>query len=202
MKNAVIASFVFLLSFMPASPAAAGSYDAAADYMCEAGASEVWTYEGYRASDVTYLEMVFGRAPLTEVTKYGIEAHYIPDSGQPYHPFITKFPGELLGSPSTAGGRFDAVLTWTSPAKGRAHFSGYVKLLGEMGGNAEGKRIKAVLQRGSEELWSSDVHGGQSAEFDVEADVAAEEKVRLHLVNTGDDSPDLASFNMKVSTGP
>lgn len=201
MKNAIIMS-VFSLMFFPAAAAGAGSYDAAADYICGAGASEVWSYEGYRASDGTYMEMVFGRAPLTEVTKYGIEAHYLPDSGQPYHPFITKFPGELLGSPSTAGGRFDAVLTWTSPERGKARLSGSAKLIGDMSKNAAGKKIKVVLMLGAKELWSSEVTGGQSVGFEVEAGVSAGDKVHMHLVNAGESPADLTAFNLKVSTGP
>jgi len=201
MRSAIAALAVVGMFLLPVSSPAAG-YDAAEQYACDPATSEVWSYEGYRADDSAYLDMAYGRAELPEVTKYGIEAHYIPDGDQPYYPFLVRFPDGLWASPATVGRRFDAVLGWKAPQDADARFTGSITLKGTLNGEYEGKKIKAMLVRGGDELWSAGIEGGQTVDFDVKVRVAAGDSVHLHLVNEGDHSGNLALFNMKVDTSP
>ncbi len=178
------------------SQARAESYDAVKDGCAASGG--VWSYEGYRAGDGAYLPMVYGHAPITEVSKYGIDASFIPDSGQPYYPFVARFPGMLVGSPATLGKRFDLVLTWTAPRGGDAVFSGYARLMGGVKGGSKGGKVKAFLMHGGKILWAADIEGGATGEFKVSEGVAAGDKVRLHIQNAGGSSGDITAFDMGV----
>jgi hypothetical protein len=201
MKSILAALAVIVVLTLPAQ-LHAESYDAAEQYACDPATSGIWSYEGYRAEDGSYLDMAYGEAKLPDVTKYAIEAHYIPDGDQPYYPFMVRFPDGLWASPATSGRRFDAVLGWKAPQDANARFTGSVTLKGNLIGKCENRKIKAMLVRGKDELWSAEVECGKTVGFDVSAVVGSGDRVHLHLVNQGDPSGDLALFDMKVDTSP
>ncbi|MBI5189335.1 MAG: hypothetical protein HZA22_01475 [Nitrospirae bacterium] len=178
----------------------AASFDAVKDYSCTENIAGTWELEAYRADDGKYLSMVFGHAPLKEVSKYGIDAHYLPDGDQPYYPFVTKFGDVLVCSPATSGKRYDAVIAWVARKDGGAVISGMVKLLGDMYGHADGKKVRASVLLGGRELWAADVTGGAAASFRVEEKVRAGDRVRLHITNTGDSSGNISDVDLHVET--
>jgi hypothetical protein len=79
--------------------------------------------------------------------------------------------------------------------------TGYVRLLGNIRGDLTGRVVKADLLLNEKVLWSGEVHSGEKKDFEVGADVAAGDRVRLRIQNAGDKSGDLAAFNMHVETG-
>lgn len=182
------------------SHANAATFDALNDYSCAEAIAGTWVMEGYRAKDGEYLPMVFGHAPLTEVSKYGIDAFYLPDGEQPNYPFVTKFGDRLVCSPATRGGRYDAVITWTAQKGGGAVITGSAELLGDMQGNAEGRKVRASLVVDGKELWAADVTGGKPASFRVERDVKSGDRVRLHVGNAGDGSGNITKVDLHVET--
>jgi len=187
-----------VLLLVAVSGARAESYNALKDYACADMSGGVWLYEGYRAEDGAYLQMVYDHAPLREVSRYGLDARFIPDSGQPFHPFMTKYPDYLMGSPATVGKRYDAVLTWVAPKNGKVSITGFARLMGNIRGEAEGKKVKAFLVQNGKELWKSDIKGGDTGKFKVGTDVSAGDRVHLHIQNTGDASGNLTAFDMSV----
>ncbi len=176
----------------------AESYDATKDYSCGDVTGGVWSYDGYRAEDGAYLPMLYGHAPLKEVSRYGIEARYLPDSSQPYYPFLTKFPDNLMCSPATQGKRFDAVLTWVAPRRCEVVLTGFAKLMGNLKGEAAGKKVKAFIVLNHKDLWSAEINGGETREFSVKTVVAAGDKVHMHIQNSGDKSGNITALNIKV----
>lgn len=182
------------------SDARSATFDALKDYSCTETIAGTWAMEGYRAEDGAYLSMEFGRAPLAEVSKYGIDAYYLPDGRQPYYPFFSKFGDDLICSPAGAGAGNEAVLTWVAAKGGLAVITGYARLMGDVFGNADGKKVAARLMVGGAEVWSGEVAGGSPGEFRVEKKVSAGDKVRLHIRNAGDASGNITSVNMHVET--
>jgi hypothetical protein len=96
-----------------ASVAFAETFDAVKNYTCDQGSAGVWYYEAYKAEVGTYREMDFGHAPVREVSKYGVDAHYVVDGDQPLYPFIMSTPEYLLGSPATGG----TTRSWPGPPR-------------------------------------------------------------------------------------
>jgi len=179
----------------------AESFDIVKEYSCDQPSNGVWYYEGYRHSDGAYLSMVYGHAQITEVSKYGVEAHYLPDGGQPYYPFITLFDKGIVLSPSTSGNKFDAVLAWASPYACDITASGSVRLMGSIkGGAAAGKKVNARLSLGDKTLWSAEVAGDNAVVFSVRSAVSEKDRIRLQFENAGDTSGDIVAVQMQVET--
>lgn len=184
-----------------ASISNAETFDAVREYSCDQPSAGVWYYEAYRHSDGAYLSMVYGHAPVAEVSKYGVDAHYLPDGGQPYYPFITVFDKDIVLSPATSGAKFDAVLAWAPPYVCDITASGSVRLTGNIkGGAAAGKKINARLSFGGKTLWSAEVVGDNAVTFSVKSTVSGNDKLRLQFENTGDASGDIAAVQMQVET--
>ncbi len=195
-KTAALVATTFLL--LLASQAWAETFDAAADYTCDQPSAGVWYFDGYRASDNTYLPMLFGHADIKELSKYGSDTHYLPDSDQPNYPYIWKYGDVLMGSPATKGRRFDAALGWESPGSFDVTVSGNLDLRGNIKGDLTGRKIKASLVMGGKTLWEQVVESGKPAKFEVKAAVNKGDKLYLHLQNAGDESGDMTAFNVHV----
>jgi len=179
----------------------AETFDAVREYSCDQPSAGVWYYEAYRHSDGTYLSMVFGHAPITEASKYGLDAHYLPDGGQPYYPFITVFDKDIVLSPSTFGDKFDAVLAWEPPYVSDITASGSVRLMGNIkGGAAAGKKVNVKLSLGGKTLWSAEVAGDNAVPFSVKSAVLEKDRLRLQFENAGDTSGDIVAVQMQVET--
>lgn len=179
----------------------AETFDAVREYSCDQPSAGVWYYEAYRHADGVYLPMVFGHAQVTEVSKYGVEAHYLPDGGQPYYPFITVFDKSLFISPATSGDKFDAVLAWASPYDCDITATGSVRMMGDIkGAAASGKKVNVRLSLGGKMLWSAEVSGDNAAEFSVKSAVSAKDRLRLHIENAGDTSGGITAVQMQVET--
>ena len=184
-----------------ASVSNAETFDAAKEYSCDQPSAGVWYYEAYRHSDGTYISMVFGHAPITEVSKYGVDAHYLPDGGQPYYPYITMFDKDIFLSPSTSGDKFDAVLAWEPPYASDITASGFVRLMGNIkGGAAAGKKVNVKLSYAGKTLWSAEVAGDNAVTFSVRSAVSGKDRVRLQVENAGDASGDIVAVQMQVET--
>jgi hypothetical protein len=198
LKYAAVLVGMFLL--LISTKANAESFDAAREYTCDQPSSGVWYFEGYRASDDTYLPMVFGHADIKEVSRYGTDAHYLPDSEQMNYPFITRFGDELFASPATKGKRFDAVMAWESPGRYSVTVTGHAEFKGEMAGKEKGKKVKAGIVLGGKTLWEGDVESGKPAKFELATEVNKGDRLRLHIQNMGDEAGDMVSFNIHVET--
>lgn len=194
--NTICALSLLLVS----TSANAATFDSVKDYSCTETVAGTWAMEGYRADDGKYLSMVFGHAPLKEVSKYGVDAYYLPDGEQPYYPFLTKFGDVIVCSPATTGKRYDAVVTWVAQKDGDAVISGSASLMGSMSGDSAGKKVRASVVVDGKELWSADVTGAAPGTFSVEKRVTAGDKVHLHIRNTGDTSGNITSVNLHVET--
>jgi hypothetical protein len=145
--------------------------------------------------------MVFGHAQVTEVSKYGVEAHYLPDGGQLYYPFITLFDKDIYLSPSTSGDKFDAVLAWASPYACDITTTGSVRLMGNIKGVvADGKKVNARLSLGGKTLWNAEVAGDNAVSFSVKSAVSEKDRLRLQFENAGDASGDIVAVRMQVET--
>ncbi|HEX9861063.1 MAG TPA: hypothetical protein VGB23_07630 [Nitrospirota bacterium] len=192
------AFLVGVLFFSYYMAAHAGTFESVDGFSCDQPGASPWTYEAYRAEDGAYLPMIFGRAPITELSRYGMEARYLPDGGQPYYPYISRFPDGLRGSPATSGRRFDAVTCWSAPAASKVRVTGFVELMGNIKWEAAGKRIRARLLKGKEVLWDKEVEGAAREEFSVDTDVAAGDKVRLHLENMDGTGGKLTLFDVSI----
>ncbi|HLB25946.1 MAG TPA: hypothetical protein VJM83_06420 [Nitrospirota bacterium] len=195
------AAFVFsFLVFLQATAAFPETFDASRDYTCDRVSAGVWYYEGYRASDGQYLSMVFEHAPIRELSKYGADTHFLPDGDQPYYPFITRFSDNIVMSPATTGRRFDAVLTWAAPYDCEADISGVARLMGNIRGEAEGKKVALMIKHNEEKVWSGELGGPETKEFGLARKLSAGDRLRLHVVNAGDGSGNLTSLNVRVET--
>lgn len=188
------AAAVALLA-LAAAPVSAEVFDAAKQYT----SCSNWSYDGYRAADNRYLPMVPGHAPIREMSKYGIDAYYSPDGDQKCYPFITRLGDSLFASPATVGGRYDAALSWTAPYADTVKVTGFIKLMGDLKGHSQGKKIKAELLLNDKTLWEGAV-ASEQVEMKADATVAKGDKIRLRLINSGDASGDVTSFNMKIET--
>ena len=192
---------IAMLGLASVTSSYAETFDAAREYSCDQPGSGTWYYEAYRHSDGVYLSMVFGHAPLTEVSKYGVEAHYLPDGGQAYYPFITMFDKSIVVSPATSGDKFDVVLAWVSPYACDINATGFVRLMGSIkGGAASGKKVNARLVLGGKTLWSAEVAGDKTVVFSVRSTVSEKDRLRLHIENAGDASGDLTAVQLQVET--
>jgi hypothetical protein len=190
-----------MLGLASVSSSYAETFDAAREYSCDQPGAGTWYFEAYRHSDGAYLSMVFGHAPITEVSKYGVNAHYLPDGGQAYYPFITMLDKTIFVSPSTSGDKFDAVLAWASPYAGNITATGTVRLMGDIkGGAAAGKRVIARLVLGAKTLWSAEVVGNNAVTFSVKSAVSEKDRLRMHIENAGDTSGDITAVQMQVET--
>ena len=198
MRNVRTAFAVFILLLLFSSQAWAETFDAAADYTCDQPSAGVWSFEGYRAVDDKYLPMIFGHAEIRELSKYGSDAHYIPDSDQPNYPFITRFGDVLIASPATKGRRFDAALAWESPGSFDVTVSGHVEVRGNIRGDLTGKKVKVGLLMGGKALWEEVVESGKPAKFEAKSSVAKGDRLIFRIQNTGDESGDLTAFNVHV----
>lgn len=179
----------------------AETFNIVKEYSCDQPSAGGWYYEAYRHSDGAYLSMVFGHAPVTEVSKYGVEAHYLPDGGQAYYPFITLFDNAVVLSPSTSGDKFDAVLAWASPYVCDITATGSVRLMGNIkGGSVAGKKVNARLALGGKTLWSAELVGDKAVAFSVKSTVSEKDRLRMHIENTGDASGDITAVQMQVET--
>jgi hypothetical protein len=189
-----------MLGLASVSSSYAETFDAAREYSCDQPGSGTWYYEAYRHSDGAYLSMVFGHAKVTEVSKYGVEAHYLPDGGQAYSPFITLFDKAILFL-RTSGDKFDAVLVWISPYACDINATGSVRLMGDIkGGAAAGKKVNARLVLGGKTLWSAEVVGDKAVAFSVRSAVSEKDRLRMHIENAGDASGDITAVQMQVET--
>ncbi|HEY3347229.1 MAG TPA: hypothetical protein VGK71_06365 [Nitrospirota bacterium] len=200
MKKLIVLLFSFLCIAV-SSNAYAEKFDARKDYNCDLVSNGVWTFEGFRASDGAYLSMIFGHAPIKEISKYGVEAHYLPDGDQEAHPFITRMADDMMASPATQGRKFDSVLTWTAPYSCGVEIKGFARIMGNIKGESTGKKVKASLLQGGKVLWSGDVAGGQGdTEFSAKASVKKDEKIRFQVACAGDTAGDVTVFNVVVDT--
>jgi hypothetical protein len=200
MKKLVVLLFA-LLCIAVSSTAYAEKFDARKDYNCDLVSNGVWTFEGFRASDGVYLSMVFGHAPIKEISKYGVEAHYLPDGDQEAYPFITRMADDMMASPATQGRRFDSVLTWTAPYSCGVEIKGFARMMGNIKGESAGKKVQASLLQGEKVLWSGEVAGGRdNTEFSAKASVKKDEKVRFQIAGAGDTAGDVTVFNVVVET--
>lgn len=190
-----------MLGLASVSSTYAETFDAAREYSCDQPGSGIWYYEAYRHSDGAYLSMVFGHAKVTEVSRYGVDAHYLPDGGQAYYPFITLFDKAVFVSPSTSGDKFDAVLAWASPCACDITATGSVRLMGDIkGGTAPGNRVIARLVLGGKTLWSAEVVGDKAVTFSVRSTVSEKDRLRMHIENAGDASGDITAVQIQVET--
>lgn len=177
------------------------TFDAAKDYSCDRVSAGVWHYEGFRAEDGKFLSMVFDRAPVTELSKYGADVHYLPDGDQPYYPFIARLTGDLTCSPATKGRRFDAVLTWVAPYKDNVKVTGSTRLKGTMmKDGAQGRKVKVRLQHNDKVVWEAELAGPEQKTFEFGAPVSAGDRLSLCVQNTGDPSGNVTAIDMHVET--
>lgn len=195
--TAVIFSLLIVLA---CASARADSFDATGGFSCDITVASQWSFEAYRAGDGEYLSMINGHAPLTELTKYGMEALYLPDGDQPYYPFFAKFDDKLYGSPATKGSRFDATATWTSTMDTDVTIRGFADVVGDLKGDHGGRKVRATLLKGDDVLWSEVVTGGTKATFSVKTKLAKGDKVRMRLENPDDEEGKLTMIDFTVET--
>jgi len=195
--SAIIFSTVVLLG---AATAKADTYDALKNFTCDQGSSGVWYYEAYNAEDKVYKEMEFGHAPILEVSRYGMDGHYLADGDQPLYPFIIRTPDYLLGSPATEGKRTDMSLAWAAPEDCSVSVSGYVKLMGNIRGDELGKTVKVELLMNSKVLWDAEIKSGETKQFEAKSVAATGDRLRLRVENAGDKSGNLSAFDMRIET--
>ena len=147
-----------------------------------------------RAQDGAFLSMVFDRAPVTELSKYGADVHYLPDSDQPYYPFIARLAGELLCSPATTGRRFDAALSWVAPYKDNVKVTGSTRLQGGINPKAQGKKVKVRLQHNDKVVWEAELTDTVEKTFELAAPVSKGDRLSLCVQNSGDGSGDITAI--------
>jgi hypothetical protein len=192
--------FLAVLCLSVPSPGYCESFDAFKDYSCDRVSAGVWHYEGFRAQDGAFLSMVFDRAPVTELSKYGADVHYLPDSDQPYYPFIARLAGELLCSPATTGKRFDAALSWVAPYKDNVKVTGSTRLQGGIKPKAQGKKVKVRLQHNDKVVWEAELTDTVEKTFELAAPVSKGDRLSLCVQNSGDESGDITAIGMHVET--
>lgn len=197
-RYAAIVIGILILTYSAA--ASAEKFDATDGFKCDAAISGQWTYEAYRAEDGAYLQMIYDHAPITELSKYGIEARFLPDGDQRYYPYISYFPDGLHGSPATTGRRFDAVAAWKSPIDSKVKVTGFAELTGNIKGDSAGKKVRASLKKGAETLWSGLAEGGVPVKFSVDTAVSKGDIIRMHIENPDDVQGKLTLFNFSVET--
>jgi hypothetical protein len=195
--TAIVFSSIILIV---AGTARADTYDALKNYSCDQGSAGVWYYEAFSAADGVYKEMEFGHALIMEVSRYGVDGHYLPDGDQPLYPFITSAPEYLFGSPATEGKRTDMSLAWTAQEGCGVSATGFVRLMGNLKGDALGKTVKAEVLLNNKVLWDAELGSGETKQFEVKANVAAGDRLRLRVQNVGDKSDNITAFNMRVET--
>jgi len=182
-----------------ASEARSSEFDAAADFMCGNQGSEHWSYTAYRVSDGAHRALAYGRVPITEVSRYGADAFYLPDGGQELRPYFLRLGDVLYCSPAYSGPAYNASITWTSPSVGKARLEGSVEFFGKIGEEKSPGSVKADLLVDGVSVWTGEAGQDGPVKFSRDADLKKGSKVELRIADGSGDGPKITGVDLHVS---
>jgi hypothetical protein len=191
----VLTAMVFTVAFA----AVADEYDAAKDYQCAGEHADNWSHMAYRASDGEYRELAYDRVPVTEMSKYGIDALYLPDGDQDYRPFFARLSDRLFCSPAYEGDRHDAALIWTATKSGTYAVSAEADFIGKLGAEPVEGSVTVRLIVGGEAVFSSVASAGMPAKFEHTAKVAEGDTVVMRVENAEGAGPKVTEISLSIS---